>query len=154
MLACFIVRNAGSGSRIPRRRERHLYGEWGANIRFCQIFKKKLHEIENVLGHRGASSPLPRSTNDMYWSDSPVMAILAVNMAADPFSYVLSLSIDTIQTFFASSDQSACFVCSDPGDPGVADDGSALYRPGATLQIRAQLSVLRPWLLVRGESHY
>ena len=36
-------------------------GRGGANIRICQFFQKKLHEIEKISGHRGtrASPPPP-----------------------------------------------------------------------------------------------
>ena len=30
----------------------------GANIRFCQNFQKKLHEIEIILGRKGVGAPL------------------------------------------------------------------------------------------------
>ena len=30
----------------------------GANLRFCQKFPKKLHEIEKILGRRGEGAPL------------------------------------------------------------------------------------------------
>ena len=30
---------------------------WGANLQLCQNLSKKLHEIENILGHGGALHP-------------------------------------------------------------------------------------------------
>ena len=53
------------GSRIPRRRGRQpsggrgLWG-WGAPTYDFAKFSKKLHEIEKIVGHRGASPLDPR----------------------------------------------------------------------------------------------
>ena len=33
--------------------------EGGANLCYCQNFPKKLHEIENILGHRGRARGAP-----------------------------------------------------------------------------------------------